>query len=69
MQFDELVTARNYPKAWEEEAAAGGVTLPADVMAGVANDELVQHSPPSTTSKTAGFLAAALLSACEWRPP
>lgn len=43
LRLDELVAAWRDPAAWQGEATAGGVTLPADVMGGVANDELVLH--------------------------
>lgn len=42
-QLDEMAAAWRSPDAWEGEAAAGGVTLPAPVMAAVAVDELVLH--------------------------
>jgi uncharacterized protein (TIGR03086 family) len=43
-QLDELVAAWRDPAAWEGITEAGGVTLPAEVMASVAIDELVLHS-------------------------
>ena len=42
-QLDELVAAWRAASAWEGVAEAGGVTLPAPVMARVALDELVVH--------------------------
>lgn len=42
-QLDGLVAAWREPSAWQGEASAGGVTLPADTMAAVALDELVLH--------------------------
>jgi uncharacterized protein (TIGR03086 family) len=42
-QLDELVAAWREPTAWEGMAQAGGVSLPAPVMATVALDELVLH--------------------------
>jgi uncharacterized protein (TIGR03086 family) len=42
-QLDELVAAWREPAAWEGLAQAGGITLPAPVMATVALDELVLH--------------------------
>ncbi|MFM9367161.1 TIGR03086 family metal-binding protein [Streptomyces sp. Da 82-17] len=41
--FDELAQAWRDPAAWEGDTRAGGVTLPAAVMAMVAVDELVVH--------------------------
>ncbi|MDQ8701730.1 TIGR03086 family metal-binding protein [Streptomyces sp. LHD-70] len=41
--LDELAEAWRDPAAWEGETRAGGVTLPAVVMAQVAVDELVIH--------------------------
>ncbi|EME15649.1 TIGR03086 family metal-binding protein [Rhodococcus triatomae] len=38
-----LVAAWRHPEAWEGEASAGGVTMPASVMGVVALDELVLH--------------------------
>ncbi|MGH3731076.1 MAG: TIGR03086 family metal-binding protein [Micromonosporaceae bacterium] len=43
VQLDDLVAAWRDPAAWEGMAEAGGVTLPAEVMAAVALDELVLH--------------------------
>ncbi|MGH3433085.1 MAG: TIGR03086 family metal-binding protein [Thermocrispum sp.] len=43
-QLDELVAAWQRPAAWEGETEAGGVTLPAPVMATVALQELVVHA-------------------------
>jgi uncharacterized protein (TIGR03086 family) len=42
-QLDELVAAWKDPAAWQGEALAGGVTLPAQIMGIVAVDELVIH--------------------------
>lgn len=42
-RLDELVAAWREQSAWEGMASAGGVTIPADVMATVALDELVLH--------------------------
>jgi uncharacterized protein (TIGR03086 family) len=42
-QLDELVVAWKDPAAWEGEADAGGVRLPAEMMGVVALDELVIH--------------------------
>ena len=42
-QLDELVAAWREAPAWEGEAEAGGVTMPAPLMARVALDELVVH--------------------------
>ena len=42
-QLDELVAAWKDPAAWEGEATAGGVTMPAPVIAQVTVDELVLH--------------------------
>ncbi|MHA6794360.1 TIGR03086 family metal-binding protein [Pseudonocardia bannensis] len=42
-QLDALVVAWRDPAAWEGVAEAGGVELPAEVMGGVALDELVLH--------------------------
>jgi uncharacterized protein (TIGR03086 family) len=42
-QLDELVEAWRAPDAWEGMAEAGGVEMPASVMAAVALDELVVH--------------------------
>jgi uncharacterized protein (TIGR03086 family) len=42
-RLDELVAAWREPAAWEGMAQAGGVTMPAAVMATVALDELVLH--------------------------
>lgn len=42
-QLDGLVAAWRQPSAWEGMGTAGGVTMPADVMAVVALDELVLH--------------------------
>lgn len=42
-QLEELVSAWRQPSAWEGETEAGGVTLPAPVMAQVALQELVVH--------------------------
>lgn len=41
--LDELAAAWREPTAWAGMASAGGVTLPAEVMATVALDELVLH--------------------------
>src|SRR5690348_16290730 len=41
--LDDLATAWKGPSAYDGEATAGGVTLPAFVMASVALDELVVH--------------------------
>ncbi|MFD1812239.1 TIGR03086 family metal-binding protein [Rhodococcus gannanensis] len=41
--LDTLVAAWRDPGAWEGEATAGGVTMPASVMGVVALDELVLH--------------------------
>ena len=42
-QLDGLVTAWRRPSAWEGTAEAGGVTMPAPVMAAVALDEVLVH--------------------------
>ncbi|SDF07200.1 TIGR03086 family protein [Blastococcus aurantiacus] len=42
-QLDDLVEAWRKPDAWEGTAEAGGVEMPAPVMAVVALDELVVH--------------------------
>jgi uncharacterized protein (TIGR03086 family) len=42
-QLDELAAAWRNPAAWEGDTQAGGVTMPAAVMATVALDELVLH--------------------------
>ncbi len=42
-QLDALVAAWRHPAAWEGTAVAGGVELPAGVMATVALNELVVH--------------------------
>ena len=42
-QLDELVEAWRKPDAWEGTAEAGGVEMPAPIMAAVALDELVVH--------------------------
>ena len=42
-RLEELVAAWRDPAAWEGTTAAGGATLPADVMGMVAVDELVLH--------------------------
>lgn len=42
-RLDALVAAWRAPEAWEGEAEAGGVVLPAEVMGVVALDELVLH--------------------------
>jgi uncharacterized protein (TIGR03086 family) len=42
-QLDELVAAWREPGAWEGTAEAGGVELPAPVMAAVALDEVLVH--------------------------
>jgi uncharacterized protein (TIGR03086 family) len=42
-QLDELAAAWKDPAAWDGTTAAGGVTLPAEVMGLVALDELVLH--------------------------
>lgn len=42
-QLDELVDAWREPGAWEGVTEAGGVRMPAEVMAVVALDELVVH--------------------------
>ena len=42
-QLDDLVEAWRKPDAWEGTAEAGGVEMPAPVMAAVALDELVVH--------------------------
>lgn len=42
-RLDALVAAWRQPDAWEGMAEAGGVTMPAAVMAQVAVDELVLH--------------------------
>lgn len=41
--LDELVAAWREPAAWDGMADAGGITLPAEVMATVVLDELVLH--------------------------
>lgn len=43
LQIDELAAAWKDPAAWEGNAEAGGVTLPAQVMGIIAIDELVIH--------------------------
>ena len=42
-QLDQLVEAWRKPDAWEGNADAGGVQMPASIMAAVALDELVVH--------------------------
>jgi uncharacterized protein (TIGR03086 family) len=42
-QLDALVAAWRQPRAWEGEATAGGVTMPAAQMGVVVLDELVLH--------------------------
>lgn len=42
-QLDALVAAWDDPAAWQGEATAGGVTMPADQMGVVVLDELVLH--------------------------
>lgn len=42
-RLDALVVAWRAPEAWEGEADAGGVTMPAEIMGVVALDELVLH--------------------------
>jgi uncharacterized protein (TIGR03086 family) len=42
-RLDELAEAWRDPSAWEGMAEAGGVTMPAEVIATVALDELVLH--------------------------
>jgi uncharacterized protein (TIGR03086 family) len=42
-RLDELVEAWRRPSAWDGMTEAGGVTLPAPIMAQVAVDELVLH--------------------------
>ncbi|MFD4294674.1 TIGR03086 family metal-binding protein [Rhodococcus sp. NPDC058532] len=42
-QLDDLVAAWRTAEAWEGDASAGGVTMPAPVMGVVALDELVLH--------------------------
>lgn len=42
-QLDDLVEAWRAPDAWEGTAEAGGIEMPAPVMAAVALDELVVH--------------------------
>ena len=42
-QLDDLVEAWRKPEAWEGVAEAGGVEMPAPIMAAVALDELVVH--------------------------
>jgi uncharacterized protein (TIGR03086 family) len=42
-RLDALVAGWRAPEAWEGEAEAGGVTMPAEVMGVVALDELVLH--------------------------
>lgn len=42
-QLDDLVEAWRKPDAWEGTAEAGGVEMPAPIMAAVALDELVVH--------------------------
>ena len=42
-RLDELVEAWRDPAAWSGEATVGGVTLPAELTAAVATDELVVH--------------------------
>ena len=41
--LDELADAWRDPAAWQGEATVGGVTLPAELTAAVATDELVVH--------------------------
>jgi uncharacterized protein (TIGR03086 family) len=43
VRLDGLVEAWRDPAAWEGEATVGGVTLPAELTAAVAADELVVH--------------------------
>ncbi|MFD1825757.1 MULTISPECIES: TIGR03086 family metal-binding protein [Mumia] len=42
-RLDALAEAWRSPEAWEGEATAGGVTMPADIAATVALDEVVLH--------------------------
>ncbi|WP_019853877.1 TIGR03086 family metal-binding protein [Actinopolyspora mortivallis] len=42
-RLDALVAAWNTPEAWQGEAEAGGVVMPAETMGVVALDELVLH--------------------------
>lgn len=42
-RLDEMVLAWRDPAAWQGEATVGGVTLPAELTAAVAADELVVH--------------------------
>lgn len=42
-RLDALVAAWHAPEAWDGEAEAGGVTMPAEIMGVVALDELVLH--------------------------
>ena len=42
-RLDQLAEAWRDPSAWEGVAEAGGVTMPAEVIASVALDELVMH--------------------------
>ncbi|WP_331767007.1 TIGR03086 family metal-binding protein [Embleya sp. NBC_00896] len=42
-QLDELVATWRKPEAWEGETQAGGITLPAEIMGLVAQNELLVH--------------------------
>ncbi|RVW07834.1 TIGR03086 family protein [Prescottella agglutinans] len=70
-QLDALAAAWRDPEAWQGEAEAGGVTMPAAVMGAVAIDELVLHawdlaratgrpfaSDPASVQASLGFAAA-----------
>ena len=70
-RLDAVVAAWREPAAWQGEAAAGGVTMPAAVMGAVAIDELVLHgwdlaratgqafdSDPASVEASLGFAAA-----------
>ncbi len=70
-QLDALAAAWRDPEAWQGEAEAGGVTLPAAAMGAVAIDELVLHawdlaratgqpfeSDPASVEASLGFAAA-----------
>lgn len=70
-QLDALAAGWRDPEAWQGEAEAGGVTMPAAVMGAVAIDELVLHawdlaratggpfeSDPASVQASLGFAAA-----------
>ncbi len=54
-RLDALVAAWRAPEAWEGEAQAGGVTMPADLTGVVALDELVLHGWDPARATGRGF--------------